>query len=204
MAGKKDSKGRRKWGNGNEEEWGTAQEKQNARKNVKRKKENTVRKQLHTNLNTLLHLSVRSLPRAWQHHKERQEVIFTLTDSSFDLLTRIFWVTCFHLMYPFFTMSLHAILRKEQSSRPFTMEGWGREPDQSTCGCGYQPEKDVRVTWELMRMSMPEPIPISLNSGGTCPSSRAIPMNSQSCEHCFKACWWSIKPSSDIRSAKLP
>ena len=40
--------------------------------------------------------------------------------------------------------------------------------------------------------------------GGTCPSSQAIPMNSQSCEYCFKACWWSIKPSSNTRGAKLP
>lgn len=144
MAGKKDSKGRRKWGNGKEEGWGTAQEKQNARKNVKRKKENTVRKQLHTNLNTLLHLSVRSLPRAWQHQKEWQEVIFTLTDSSFDLLTRIFWENCF-LIRRIHSLQCPYILSFGKSRAP------GRSPWRG--GEESQTSPPVAVVINLKRMS---------------------------------------------------
>ena len=114
-----------------------------------RGKENVVRNQLHTDLNPpIIHLSVRSLPNAWlprasQQPKELQEVIFTLTGSSRDLLPSI--------------LGKHAFIRRIYSlQRPYILsfrESRPPGPSPRRGGEGRQTSPPVAVVINLKRTS---------------------------------------------------
>lgn len=79
--------------------------------------------------------------------------------------------------------------------------GVGRQSDKSTCGCGRQPEQNIRVTWGWMRCQCPGPSPFHSTLGW---DLSKLQSNSNMQPELWTLRWWSTKPSTNIRSAKLP
>lgn len=213
MAGKKDSKGRRKWGNGTEEGWGnSAQGKQNARENVKRKREGKCCEKATS------HSSESSYyPSLWKVSSKcmtsKSLTASERTIGSYLHPHRLFmWLVTKNSGGNTLSLDI-SILYNVPTCYP------SERVELQALHHGGVGKGDRQIhlwlwssTWKGRQSHMAADKNVNAQTrphstqlwGGTCPSSQAIPMNSQSSEHCFKACWWSIKPSSNIRGAKLP